>query len=120
MTKNNEPDSPVQESPVDWLVDAASPTMVLLRDQNHQPLALMLRATREEDLELAHLLSGVRELRSALQWLLDDMTDAGEDANPETGDVYDSVQSAREILVKYGGYAHDNRDQQTAAPVDLG
>ena len=54
--------------------------MVLLRDQEHKPLALMLRATHEEDLELAHLLSGARELRSALQWLLDDLSDAGEDA----------------------------------------
>lgn len=94
--------------------------MVLLRDQDHKPLALMLRATHEEDLELAHLLSGVRELRSALQWLLDDLTDAGEDANPETGDVYDSVQSAREILVKYGGYANVDRNQQTATPSNLG
>ena len=93
--------------------------MVLLRDQEHKPLALMLRATHEEDLELAHLLSGARELRSALQWLLDDLSDAGEDANPETGDVYDSVQSAREILVKYGGYAYDDSNKQTITPVDL-
>lgn len=40
------------------------------------------------------------DLVAALTWLLDDMADAGEDCNPETGDVYDSVQLAREVLAK--------------------
>jgi hypothetical protein len=38
------------------------------------------------------------DLRAALQWLLDDLTDAGEDKDPETGETFDSVANAREVL----------------------
>jgi hypothetical protein len=37
-------------------------------------------------------------VKQSLQWLVDDMTDAGEDRNPETGEVYDSVAAARKAL----------------------
>ena len=38
------------------------------------------------------------KLRAALTWLLDDLTDAGEDREPETGVEYDSVAFARATL----------------------
>jgi hypothetical protein len=47
---------------------------------------------------IAELRQAAHELFSALQWLLDDMTDAGEDRNPETGGEYDSVSYARAII----------------------
>ena len=40
------------------------------------------------------------DLVAALTWLLDDLTDAGEDHNPETGTIYDSVANARTALAK--------------------
>jgi hypothetical protein len=40
------------------------------------------------------------DLISALQWLVDDLTDAEEDRNPETGDEYDSVANVRSVLAK--------------------
>jgi hypothetical protein len=43
----------------------------------------------------------------ALTWLLDDMSDAGEDKNPETGEVYDSVANARKALAAVKGAAHE-------------
>ena len=58
--------------------------------------------TPEEKAERAELLAMVLELRGALQWLLDDMTDAGE-AFSESGEVFDSVANARDVLVKAGG-----------------
>ena len=42
-----------------------------------------------------------RELVGALRWLLDDLSDAGEDKNPETGETYDSVQYAVKALARY-------------------
>jgi hypothetical protein len=42
------------------------------------------------------------KVKQSLQWLVDDMTDAGEDRNPETGEVYDSVAAARKALKKCG------------------
>jgi hypothetical protein len=39
-------------------------------------------------------------LIGALTWLLDDLTDAGEAYNPETGEEYDSCKWARETLEK--------------------
>lgn len=41
----------------------------------------------------------VGHLLRALHWLVEDLTDAGEDANPETGEVYASVQNARDTLI---------------------
>jgi hypothetical protein len=38
------------------------------------------------------------KLIGAMQWLLDDITDADEDKNPETGTTYDSVKNARKAL----------------------
>ena len=38
------------------------------------------------------------DLLGALQSLVDDLTDADEDHNPETGTVYSSVANAREVL----------------------
>jgi len=58
--------------------------------------------TPEEKAERAKLLSLVLEMRGALQWLLDDMTDAGEAFGP-TGEPFDSVAEARKVLVKAGG-----------------
>jgi hypothetical protein len=40
------------------------------------------------------------ELHAALTWLLDDLADAGEACNPETGEDYDSVAFARAALGK--------------------
>ena len=40
------------------------------------------------------------ELVSALQWLLDDMTDAGENKARDSDLEYDSVAAARETLEK--------------------
>jgi hypothetical protein len=39
-------------------------------------------------------------LRGALQWLLDDMQDAGDDRNPESGVEYDSCEYARRALAQ--------------------
>jgi hypothetical protein len=47
----------------------------------------------------------VAELHSALQWIVDDLTDAEEDRNPETGDEYDSVAHARAAIAKAKGQA---------------
>lgn len=44
----------------------------------------------------------VSRLRSALQWMLDDLDDAGE-TRSETGEVYDSVQNAADALAAAGG-----------------
>ncbi len=40
------------------------------------------------------------DLRAALTWLLDDIADAGEDRDPETGVEYDSVTFARAALAR--------------------
>lgn len=40
-------------------------------------------------------------LYGALRWLVDDITDAGEARNPETGELYDSVENAMGILDTY-------------------
>lgn len=56
----------------------------------------------EKKVERAKLLAMVLELRGALQWLLDDMTDAGE-AFSEAGAPFDSVANARDVLVEAGG-----------------
>jgi hypothetical protein len=40
------------------------------------------------------------DLQAALTWLLDDLTDAGEARNPETGDEYDSVAFGRAALAR--------------------
>jgi hypothetical protein len=45
----------------------------------------------------------VAKLLSALQWLVDDLTDAEEDRNPETGDEYDSVTNARAVIAQAKG-----------------
>ncbi len=42
----------------------------------------------------------MKELAGALQWLVDDLSDSGEDRNPNTGEIYDSVQSALATLSK--------------------
>lgn len=49
--------------------------------------------------------AAIADAIGALSWLLDDMSDAGEDKNPETGDVYDSVANARAALAKVKGVA---------------
>lgn len=41
-------------------------------------------------------------MKSALQWLLDDMHDAGETHNAQ-GDIFDSVEDAAAALVEAGG-----------------
>jgi hypothetical protein len=46
-----------------------------------------------------------QNLIAALTWLLDDLSDAGEDRNPETGDEYDSVANARAAIAKASGDA---------------
>jgi hypothetical protein len=40
------------------------------------------------------------KLKAALTWLLDDLTDAGQDRDPETGVEYDSVAFARAALAE--------------------
>lgn len=42
-----------------------------------------------------------RELYAGLRRLVDDMTDAGEDKDPETGEEFDSVTEARAVLSRY-------------------
>lgn len=39
-----------------------------------------------------------RRLQGALQWVVDDLRDAGEDKNPATGQIYDSVEYAQSVL----------------------
>lgn len=46
------------------------------------------------------MLKDFRELMSAVRWLIDDIADAGEDHNVETGVEYDSNKFARETLEK--------------------
>ena len=43
------------------------------------------------------------DLRDALQRLVDDLTDADEDHNVETGEVYSSVANARDVLAETRG-----------------
>lgn len=57
-------------------------------------------------------------LRAALVWLLDDMTDAGEDANPETGEVYDSVENARAVLKATKTAARTSKEDALLAALD--
>jgi hypothetical protein len=52
-----------------------------------------------------------KNMIEALQWMLDDMTDTGEDKNPETGDVYDSVAKAQTALAEAKEYL-DREDRQ--------
>ena len=52
------------------------------------------------DFEPERLRKAAPQLLSALQWLVDDLTDAEEDRNPETGDEYDSVAHARAALAR--------------------
>jgi hypothetical protein len=59
--------------------------------------------TAEAALANARLIATAPELLAALQWLVDDLTDAEEDRNPETGDEYDSVANARAVLAKARG-----------------
>ena len=40
------------------------------------------------------------ELKAALTWLLDDLTDAGQDRDPKTGEMYDSVAFSRDALIR--------------------
>jgi hypothetical protein len=58
------------------------------------------------------------KLVGALTWLLDDMTDAGEDANPETGTTYDSVAHAREALAAAQGEQPEKLVFQLAKPAE--
>ena len=43
----------------------------------------------------------IEKMYAALRWLVDDMSDAGEDVHPESGEVFDSVANAREALGEY-------------------
>lgn len=47
--------------------------------------------------------SAAPELLAALVWLVDDLTDADEDRNTETGEVFDSVAKARAAIAKAKG-----------------
>lgn len=40
----------------------------------------------------------IERLTRALEWLLDDLADSGEDRNPDTGEFYDSVENALKAL----------------------
>lgn len=42
----------------------------------------------------------INDLTGALQWLLDDLADAGEDRSPGAGEYYDSVAHAHEALAR--------------------
>lgn len=48
--------------------------------------------------EYIHTAGAVLELHAALTWLLDDISDAEEDINPETGEEYDSCAFAKKTL----------------------
>ncbi len=50
-----------------------------------------------------HAARRIKELTGALQWMVDDETDAEQDRNPVTGDMYDSVRNARTILLDKEG-----------------
>ena len=53
-------------------------------------------------------------LQGALQWLLDDMNDAGE-THGETGEIFDSVEEAAAALVEAGGFLSWYSKEQAAA-----
>jgi hypothetical protein len=44
-----------------------------------------------------------QELITALRWLLDDLVDAEEDRNPETGEEYVSVKNAADLIKRIYG-----------------
>jgi hypothetical protein len=46
----------------------------------------------------ARLFAHARQLAGALQWLLDDLVDASDDKNPETGETFVSVAYAQDVL----------------------
>jgi hypothetical protein len=50
------------------------------------------------DFAAGRLFDTAPKLLAALTWLIDDLTDAAEDRNPETGEAYDSVAYAREQI----------------------
>jgi hypothetical protein len=57
-------------------------------DEEHEhSLVIDFEAERER--------KAASRMLAALTWLLDDLADAGEDRNPETGEAYDSVAFAR-------------------------
>lgn len=84
------------------------PTIYAGDAPNHVHVAHL--ATRGIDAETAEancdLITQAPAMLAALQWLLDDMTDAGEHADPATGTVYDSVANARAVLIAAGGTVH--------------
>jgi hypothetical protein len=48
-----------------------------------------------------------RELITALRWLLDDLVDAEEDRNPETGEEYVSVKNAANLIKRIYGVSDE-------------
>jgi hypothetical protein len=62
------------------------------------------------------LIKAAPKLMAALTWLLDDLTDAGEDRHPETGEEYDSVAFARVAIALANGKVNaDTEDDDAAA-----
>ena len=54
------------------------------------------------EIDRARLEGAALSMRAALQWLLDDMDDAGE-TRSETGEMFDSVEYAVVSLIEAGG-----------------
>lgn len=65
---------------------------------------IMLRTfgNTEADKEAADLCAQAPAMKSALQWLLDDMFAAGETHSP-SGEMFDTVEAAAAALVNAGG-----------------
>ena len=74
-----------------------------IEDCDGETMAALVDVQGDEDYRHSRAIDfeGVRERKAAsrmlaaLTWLLDDLADAGEDRNPETGEAYDSVAFAR-------------------------
>lgn len=85
-----------------WHVQGSKPHLVLT--WQGEPVAVFVeKADAYRAVTAVNQLQEALQLKSALQWLLDEMWTAGETHDPATEQIYDCVEDAAAALVEAGG-----------------